>query len=33
VLELDGGNATVSEGATTTYTACKTGGAEPPAGK
>lgn len=34
VLELNGNNATVSEGAAVTYTACKTGGAEaPPAGK
>lgn len=29
VLELNGNNATVSEGAAMTYTACKAGGAEP----
>ena len=29
VLELNGNNATVSEGAAVTYSACKTGGAEP----
>jgi membrane-bound inhibitor of C-type lysozyme len=33
VLELNGSNASVSEGATTTYSACKTGGAEPPPAK
>ena len=31
VLELDGNNATVSEGAAATYSACKTGNAEPAA--
>jgi len=29
VLELNGNNATVSEGPAVTYSACKTGGAEP----
>ena len=33
VLEFDGNRATVSEGAAATYSACKTGGAEPAASK
>ena len=31
VLELNGNNATVSDGAAAIYSACKTGGSEPPA--
>lgn len=33
VLEITGGNASLTDGAASSFTGCKTGGAEPPPGK